>query len=77
MVRFFMKIEMNDEGGIDILNMDVDQVGLLVRALQASPNQDFMQDQEINRMIKLLSILESEVFDLTSGKIDFSQFNIS
>jgi len=70
-----MKIEMNDEGGIDLINIDVDQVSLLVQSLQDSPNQVFMDDPELNKMIKLLSILQSEVFqDVASGKIDFTQF---
>jgi len=70
-----MKIEMNDEGGIDLIDMQVEQVTMLVQALLESPNQAFMGDEELNKMIKLLSILQSEVFtSSTSGKIDFTQF---
>jgi len=70
-----MNISMNESGGIDITDMDVDQVSLLVYALKESPNQVFMDDPELSRMFKLLALLQSEVFqDITSGKIDFSQF---
>ena len=66
---------MNDNGGIDVLDMTVDQVSLLVHALRESPNQIFMDDDELNKMFKLLALLQSEVFhDITSGKIDLSQF---
>lgn len=70
-----MNVSMNESGGIDITDMDVDQVSLLVYALKESPNQVFMDDPELSRMFKLLALLQSEVFqDMTSGKIDFSQF---
>lgn len=73
-----MKIEMNDEGGIDLVNLHVDQISLLVQSLQDSPDQRFMEDAELNNMIKLLSILQSEVFtNASSGKIDLTQFKIS
>ena len=70
-----MNVSMNESGGIDITDMDVEQVSLLVYALKESPNQVFMDDPELSRMFKLLALLQSEVFqDMTSGKIDFSQF---
>jgi len=73
-----MKIEMNDQGGIDLVDIDVDQVGLLVQSLMESPNQQFMEDAELKKMFKLLSILQSELFaDLGSGKIDLTQFKIT
>jgi hypothetical protein len=73
-----MKIEMNDEGGIDLIDIDVDQVCLLVQALQESPNQVFMDDVELKKMFKLLSILQTEVYqDLDSGKVDLTQFKAS
>jgi len=66
---------MNDKGGIDVIDMNVDQVSMLVHALKESPNQLFMDDEELNKMFKLLALLQSEVFhDITSGKIDLSQF---
>lgn len=66
---------MNNDGGIDISDISVDQVSLLVHALKESPNQVFMDDPELSKMFKLLAILQSEVFhDMSSGKIDFSQF---
>lgn len=71
-----MKVEMNDNGGIDITDLSVDQVSLLVHALKQSPNQAFMDDAELNKMLKLLAILQSEVFsDLSAGKINLSKFN--
>ncbi len=70
-----MKVEMNSDGLIDITGVNVDQIGMLVHALKASPRQDFMDDPELSKMFKLLAILQSEVFhDMTSGKIDLSQF---
>jgi len=73
-----MKIEMNDQGGIDLVDIDVDQVSLLVQSLMESPNQQFMEDAELKKMFKLLSILQSELFtDLGSGKIDLTQFKIT
>lgn len=73
-----MKIEMNDQGGIDLVDIDVDQVGLLVQSLMESPNQQFLEDPELKKMFKLLSILQSELFtDLGTGKIDLTQFKIT
>ena len=73
-----MKIEMNDQGGIDLMDIDVDQITLLVQSLLDSPNQKFMEDPELKKMIKLLSILQSELFtDLGTGKIDLTQFKIT
>jgi len=70
-----MKVEMNDNGGIDVTDISIDQVSLLVNALKQSPNQDFMSDTELSKMFKLLAILQSEVFsDLASGKINLSKF---
>jgi len=71
-----MKVEMNDDGEINLNDIDIDQIGLLVDALQASPNQKFMEDMELSQMFKLLSILQSEVFhDLDSGKVNVEQFD--
>jgi len=71
-----MKVEMNDNGEINLSEITIDQVGLLTDALRASPNQKFMDDDEIKRMFKLLAILQSRVFhNIDSGKIDFSEFN--
>ena len=73
-----MKIEMNDQGGIDLIDIDVDQIILLVQSLQESSNQKFMEDDELKNMIKLLSILHSELFtDVGTGKIDLTQFKIT
>lgn len=70
-----MKVEMNNDGGIDITDVSVDQVTLLIHSLKESPNQIFMDDPELNKMFKLLAILQSEVMqDKASGSIDFSQF---
>ena len=66
---------MNEGGGIDLLDVSVDQVSMLVHALRESPNQTFMDDHELKKMFKLLAILQSEVFqDISSGNIDLSQF---
>lgn len=71
-----MKVEMNDDGEINLNDIDIDQISLLVDALQASPNQKFMEDMELSQMFKLLSILQSEVFhDLDSGKVNVEQFD--
>lgn len=71
-----MKVEMNDDGEINLNDIDIDQIGLLVDALQASPNQKFMGDMELSQMFKLLLILQSEVFhDLDSGKVNVTQFD--
>ena len=73
-----MKIEMNDQGGIDLMDIDVDQICLLAQSLEESSNQQFMEDPELNKMIKLLSILKSDLFsDLGTGKIDFTQFKMT
>jgi len=70
-----MKIEMNEAGGIDITDLTIDQVVNLMESLKASPEQAFLEDQELRKMFKLLAILQSEVFqDMESGKIDFSRF---
>lgn len=71
-----MKVEMNDDGEINLNDIDVDQISLLVNALRDSPNQQFMEDIELSKMFKLLSILQSEVFhDEDSGKVNFVQFD--
>lgn len=71
-----MKVEMNDDGEINLNDIDVDQISLLVNALRDSPNQQFMEDIELNKMFKLLSILQSEVFhDEDSGKVNFVRFD--
>ncbi len=71
-----MKVEMNDNGEINLSEITVDQVSLLTDALRESPNQKFMDDGEMNRMFNLLAILQSRVFQNSdSGKVDFSEFN--
>ncbi len=69
-----MKVDMGEEG-LNILDVSRDQVALFADALKASPDQRFMEDQELRRLFKLLAILQSDVWDdMTSGKFDFGQF---
>jgi len=70
-----MKVEMNENGSINITDVSLDQIGLLVHALKESPNQGFMDDHELSKMFKLMAIIQSDVFDdIKSGKIDISKF---
>ena len=70
-----MKVAMNENGGVDIEDISMEQIGLLVHALKESSNQDFMNDLELGKMFKLMAIMQSDVFDdLKSGKIDMNKF---
>lgn len=70
-----MHMQMNEEGGLDILNLSTEQVELLAKALKDSPQQDFMQNEELNRMFKVIAIIQSELFsDMKAGRFDFNQF---
>ena len=70
-----MKVEMNENGGINIIDVTLEQVGLLAHALKESPHQDFMNDPELGKMFKLMAIMQSNVFDdIKSGKIDITKF---
>ncbi len=73
-----MKVVMNDNGGINVEDISMEQIVLLVHALKESPHQDFMNDPELGKMFKLMAIMQSDVFDdLQSGKIDMSQFKLN
>jgi len=66
---------MNDNNGLDILDISSRQIELLTHALKESPNQEFMDDPELGRLFKMMAILQSDVFDdLKSGKLDISKF---
>ncbi|HDP88844.1 MAG TPA: hypothetical protein ENN42_02655 [Thioalkalivibrio sp.] len=69
-----MKVDMGDEG-LNILDVSRDQVALLAEALKESPNQQFMDDPDLRKLYKLLSVLQSDLWDdMTSGKFDFSAY---
>ena len=66
---------MNENGGVNIQDISLAQIGLLVHALKESPHQDFMKDEELGKMFKLMAIVQSDVFeDIKSGKIDITKF---
>lgn len=69
-----MHVEMGEEG-LNVIDINRDQVALLVEALKESPNQKFMEDDDLRKFYKLLAILQSDVWDdMTSGKFDFSRY---
>ncbi len=69
-----MHVEMGEEG-LDLLGVSRDQVALLAEALKASPNQGFMEDEELRKLFKLLAVLQSDLWDdMTSGEFDFGAF---
>ncbi len=69
-----MKVEMG-ETGLNVLDISRDQAALLVEALKASPKQEFMNDEELGRLFKLMAIMQSELWDdMVSGKFDFGPF---
>jgi hypothetical protein len=70
-----MKAEMTEDGELNILDISRDQVALLAEALKESPNQQFMDDEELRRLFKLFAILQSEVYDdMVAGQFDFTHF---
>ena len=69
-----MRVDMGEEG-LNIIDVSRDQVALLAEALKASPNQQFMEDDDLRKLYKLLAVLQSDLWDdMTSGKFDFSAY---
>jgi hypothetical protein len=69
-----MRVEMGEEG-LNLYDVSRDQIALLAEALKASPDQKFMDDEELRRMFKLFAVLQSEVWDdMTSGRFDFNAY---
>lgn len=69
-----MRVDMGEEG-LNIIDVSRDQVALLAEALKESPNQQFMEDEELRKLYKLLAVLQSDLWDdMTSGKFDFSAY---
>lgn len=69
-----MHVEMGEDG-LNILGVSRDQVALLADALKESPQQAFMEDEELRRLFKVLAILQSDLWDdMTSGKFDFGRY---
>lgn len=70
-----MKVEMTQDGELNVLDISRDQIALLSEALKASPDQRFMDDAELVKLFKLFAILQSEIYDdMVSGTFDFTQF---
>ena len=69
-----MRVEMGEEG-LNVIDVSRDQVALLAEALKESPNQKFMEDEDLRKLYKLLAVLQSDLWDdMTSGKFDFSAY---
>jgi len=69
-----MHVEMGEDE-LNILGVSRDQVALLADALKESPQQAFMEDEELRRLFKVLAILQSDLWDdMTSGKFDFGRY---
>ena len=69
-----MRVDMGEEG-LNIIDVSRDQVALLAEALKESPNQQFMEDEDLRKLYKLLAVLQSDLWDdMTSGKFDFSAY---
>jgi hypothetical protein len=61
-----MRVEIGEEG-LSILGMSRDQAGLLVDALRASPKQDFMDDDELRRLFRLMAVVKSDPWEDVKG----------
>lgn len=69
-----MHVEMSEEG-LNLLGVSRDQAAALVEALKASPNQDFMNDEDLRKLFKLLAVVQSDLWDdMTAGKFDFTPY---
>jgi len=69
-----MQVEMGDEG-LNILGITRDQVAMLAEALKETSSQEFMNDEELRKLFKMLAVLQSDLWDeMTSGSFDFNQF---
>ncbi len=69
-----MRVDMGEEG-LNIIDVSRDQVALLAEALKESPNQKFMEDEDLRKLYKLLAVLQSDLWDdMTSGKFDFAAY---
>ena len=69
-----MRVDMGEEG-LNIIDVSRDQVALLAEPLKESPNQKFMEDEDLRKLYKLLAVLQSDLWDdMTSGKFDFSTY---
>lgn len=69
-----MHVEMGDQG-LNVIGVSRDQVALLAEALKASPKQEFMDDEELRKLFKMLAVLQSDLWDeMTSGRFDFGSF---
>jgi hypothetical protein len=68
-----MRVEMGEEG-LSILGMSRDQAGLLVEALKASPKQDFMDDDELRNLFRLMAVVKSDPWEgMRRGRFDSSR----
>jgi hypothetical protein len=71
----FVRVEMTENNELNILDISRDQVALLVQALHASPNQEFMNDAELQRLFKLLAVLQSDLYDdMIQGNFSFELY---
>lgn len=69
-----MKVEISEDGELSIQDLTREQVVLLVRSLKASPEQEFMNEDELRRLFELFELLQSEVYEyMVSGTFDLSQ----
>lgn len=57
-----MRVEVGEEG-LSILGMSRDQAGLLVDALRASPKKDFMDDDELRKLFRLMAVVKSDPWE--------------
>lgn len=70
-----MRVEMTENNELNILDISREQIALLVQALHASPEQKFMEDAELQRLFKLLAVLQSDLYDdMVQGNFSFNPY---
>lgn len=70
-----MRVEMTENNELNILDISREQIALLVQALHASPEQKFMEDLELQRLFKLLAVLQSDLYDdMVQGNFSFKPY---